>query len=121
MAEIMEKKVSLFTQNNRHKELSWCVGYVSAYNTSIPQQVQVLAATLPIQLPIYTPGKAVGNGSYTWAPATHVGDPYGVLGSWLQPNPALAVATNQEVNQFMEDLSHCLYCTLFNSVFQMNK
>lgn len=37
------------------------------------------------------PRKAAGDGP-TWAPATHLGDWDVVLGSWLWPEPELAVA-----------------------------
>lgn len=49
------------------------------------------------------PGKKVEVGPKTWAPATHVGDLDGVLGSLLQPDPVLAVVGIRGVNKRMEN------------------
>lgn len=46
--------------------------------------LQILATPLSTQLPTKAPGKAVENGPHPE-----------VSGSWLQPEPALAVATMQ--------------------------
>lgn len=47
---------------------------------------------LPVQHPAYGPGKGADDGPDIWAIASHMGDSDGVLGSWLQHIPALAVA-----------------------------
>lgn len=52
---------------------------------------RLLAAPLPVQLAANMPGESKGDGPSTWAPATHVGDQNGFLGSWLQPGVALAI------------------------------
>lgn len=54
--------------------------------------LRVPAVLLLIQLHENAPGKAEDASKSTWAPATHVGDLHGVLGSWLQSGPALVVA-----------------------------
>lgn len=46
----------------------------------------------PIQFPVYGSWKGTDGGTNAWAPATLVGDPDEVLGSWLWPGPALAIA-----------------------------
>lgn len=55
--------------------------------------VLVLAALFPIYIPAIVPGKAEEDSSSTWIPSTHVGDQYGVPGSWLWLSSALAVVT----------------------------
>lgn len=60
--------------------------------------VPVLAAWLPLQLSANVCGKAAQDGPAIWAPATHVGDPHGVLGSWLQTCPAAAIVGIWGVN-----------------------
>lgn len=44
------------------------------------------------------------DGLSAWAPATHVGNSDGVLGSWFWPGPALAIATICAMNQKTENL-----------------
>ncbi|XP_051713723.1 intraflagellar transport protein 25 homolog isoform X2 [Oryctolagus cuniculus] len=46
-----------------------------------------------VHLSAKMPGKAVEDGPSTWTPDTVLGDQLRVPGSWLQPGPALAVAT----------------------------
>nr|XP_051711027.1 zinc finger protein 717 isoform X1 [Oryctolagus cuniculus] len=67
--------------------------------------VQVPDSPLLIQLPTNAHGNTADDGPINWVPATHVEDPDAVPGSWLQPDPALAVAGIWGVNQQMEDLS----------------
>lgn len=51
------------------------------------------AALFLVQLPANVPGKAVDDGSNSWALASHVGDQGGILSSWLQPGPAQVTVT----------------------------
>lgn len=53
--------------------------------------VQVPASLLLIQIPACAPGKAAEDGPRIRGPTTHVGEPDGILGSWLEPGPVLAV------------------------------
>lgn len=48
--------------------------------------------------PSNAPGKAATNKPRAWATASHVGDPDGVPGSWLQPGAAPAAAVLCRVN-----------------------
>lgn len=44
--------------------------------------------------------EAGADGSGAWVPATHMGDPDGVLGSWILPDVALATVgrgSNQQI------------------------
>lgn len=47
-------------------------------------------APLLIQAFLYALGKTEEDGSRTRGPVTHMGEPEGVPGSWLQLNPATA-------------------------------
>lgn len=50
-------------------------------------------ALLPISLPTNAHlGRAAGDGSSSWLPATHMGDLDAILASWLQPDLAVAIA-----------------------------
>lgn len=59
--------------------------------------VDVLAAPLLSQLPVSDLGKAAEGDPSAWNPATLMENPYEALGFW--PDPALAIATNWEMNQ----------------------
>lgn len=49
--------------------------------------VRVPAVLFPIQLPTRASGKAEENGLNAWVLAAYMGDPIGVLGSWLWLGP----------------------------------
>lgn len=65
----------------------------------------VPVAPIPIQLP-----NACGtaeDGTSIWAPVTHVGDPGGAPGCWLQPGLALAIVAIWGLNlQQVKDPPH---------------
>lgn len=74
----------------------WHGGLSSCWkNVRVP--AQVLATQFPTQFPGNGPGKEGGNGSRTWAPATHKGDPDGVP----HPGQGLAMTTTGEMNKWM--------------------
>lgn len=63
------------------------------------------AVAPPLQLPAHAhPGRQWVIAPGTWAPAIHVGDLDGVLGSYLSPSPAPAVAGIRGVNQQVDHL-----------------
>lgn len=63
----------------------------------------------PIRLPATAPAKVIEDDPSTRILATHVGDPDGVSGSWLQSGPAKTVAAIWRVKQQREDLHVCLH------------
>lgn len=56
----------------------------------IRASVQIPAAPFPIQLTGNAPRKAMEDGPNTWALTTHITDPNGIPGSWLQSGLASA-------------------------------
>lgn len=69
-----------------------------ACHTRVP--VSVLTTQLFSQLPTNVPEKAVDNGPRKQVPATCVGEPDGVCGSWFQLGPAIAIRIFQGMNQW---------------------
>lgn len=59
---------------------------------------------LQMQLPTKMPGKATEHSSSAWLPA----DLNSIIGSWLWPDPGLAIVAIWEMNQGTEDLSESL-------------
>lgn len=55
-------------------------GMKNDYNVGFPASQVMALSTVPSA---HAPGKAAENGPSAWAPATHAGDPDGVLGSCL--------------------------------------
>lgn len=51
------------------------------------------------------PREAAGGGSRPCIPASPLGEPAAVPGSWLKPHPVLATAGNWGVNERMEEQS----------------
>lgn len=58
-------------------------------------------ALLANQLPVYTPKKAVDDGSNTWALLPETTDE--ALGSWIQPGPAPTAVVMWRMSHSMED------------------
>lgn len=56
----------------------------------MPDQAQIVLFL--IQLSANVPGRAAEHGPSSWGPSSHMGDPDGLLGSWLQSDPAPAIA-----------------------------
>lgn len=53
--------------------------------------IQALVPQFMIVLPAHASQEMADDGSIAWAPATHVTDLDGFLGSWFQPDPDLAI------------------------------
>lgn len=66
--------------------------------------VRVLATPLLIWLPANAPGKSADDRASTQVCGTQAENPDGILGSWLQIGPALALVGIWEVMQGMEGL-----------------
>lgn len=65
-----------------------CLGPCQHSSTA---QIRVLVAAFPIHLLDKEPGKATEQGMRAWASCTHLGDPVGTPGSWLQLSPATVI------------------------------
>lgn len=82
----------LYKQLEPSDTLSWQLQF-SSYTPESHVRVLVLhlVPLLLVQFSANVPGKAADDGPSSSVPTTHVGDPNGVLGSWLLSGPALAV------------------------------
>lgn len=75
-----------------------------------------ISAPLPlIQLPANVPGKVTKDGTNSWIPATYVGYPDGVPGSWIRPVPTLVVVGMWAVNLGVFFVSLFIYFILLSS------
>lgn len=72
----------------------WVLGdRATAYVADILLGAWICFPAVPLLIQLHANGlsKAVKDGLNVWAAAIHMGDPEEVRGSWLQPDPALAV------------------------------
>lgn len=91
--------------------------------SNIRVQVQALSPLLPIQYPANTCGKAAEESPSTQVTATRVGDPGGILGSWL-PSQLLQPMDTQTIQPHTPHPTSCslsFFLSLWHSVVQKNK
>lgn len=68
------------------------------------EPVQVSAPPLLIKLPINPFWEAADKDLNAWVPATHMGNPYAFLGSWIWLDPGQAIVGIWGMNKQMEDV-----------------
>lgn len=79
-----------------------------------------LSCSVCAQLLANAPRKTADNGPSAWVPATSVGGPAGVPGSWLRPASDLAVAASRRMFQQMEGIFPSLSLLFYISDKRIN-